>query len=709
MKYRWRLPLQNISLKRAFGNPFNPLLHFKITKANTFVMNSKLQVIIAFILFAGCTRNNNYSVLDQNKLASEYFGEDTQWYLANIPFFECSDKKIEQVYYYRWKMYKAHIRNVGDNSYVITEFINHVAWDRDPYCTINAASMHHIYEGRWLKDDRYMNGYINYLYQNGGNNRSYSESIADAAYARFLVNSDSAFLINQLDSMKSIYNQWSDHWDSAKQMYYIPAMPDATEYTIASIDASGGTAGFEGGEAFRPTMNSYMYGNALAIANIAAMKNDKATHEIYVQKANALKANIERNLWNDSLQHFIDRFKVSNQYVHYWDFIRGRELAGMIPWYFNLPSDTPAYNTAWKHVTDTTYLLGNYGLRTNEPSYEYYFKQFVYYMGQRGSQWNGPSWPFQTSLALTGMANFLNDYDQHVITNADYLKLLRLYTQQHFLPDGKINLVENYDPNLGGPIVYYYWSNHYNHSSFNNLVITGLCGIRPGNSDTLDINPLTDNSIDYFCLDNMLYHGHKLTVVYDKKGTRYNLGKGLIVLLDGKKAITMQFGNKYRVVTGKPLKNISVDQPANLALNIRHSGYPATSTSVNNIPDSSMYQAIDGRIWYFPEITNRWTTAGSTSQTDWYAIDFGKAQKISSAKIYFFADSSNFSVPDNFSAEYLINGKWLPVKLVEQQPEKPVGNTVNRIVFETVTAQSIRINFRHTTKQVAVSEIELYP
>ena len=62
--------------------------------------------------------------------------------------------------------------------------------------------------------------------------------------------------------MKNIYNQWSDHWDAAKNLYYIPAMPDATEYTIASIDASGGKDGFEDGEAFRPTINSYMYGNA---------------------------------------------------------------------------------------------------------------------------------------------------------------------------------------------------------------------------------------------------------------------------------------------------------------------------------------------------------------------------------------------------------------------------------------------------------------
>jgi hypothetical protein len=51
---------------------------------------------------------------------------------------------------------------------------------------------------------------------------------------------------------------------------------------------------------------------------------------------------------------------------------------------------------------------------------------------------------------------------------------------------------------------------------YNNLVITGLCGIRPSESDTLVLNPLIDNSIELFCLDDVLYHGHKLTVVYDR-------------------------------------------------------------------------------------------------------------------------------------------------------------------------------------------------
>ena len=162
------------------------------------------------------------------------------------------------------------------------------------------------------------------------------------------------------------------------------------------------------------------------------MKGESATASEYAAKAKALKKNVTDHLWNDSFQHFTDRFKVDNQYVHNWDFIRGRELAGLIPWYFNLPEDSPVYSAAWKHAIDTSALLGAYGLRTNEPSYQYYFKQFVFFQGQRGSQWNGPSWPYQTSQALTAMANLLNNYHQTDVTKQDYIKLLRLiYTTAH--------------------------------------------------------------------------------------------------------------------------------------------------------------------------------------------------------------------------------------------------------------------------------------
>jgi hypothetical protein len=64
--------------------------------------------------------------------------------------------------------------------------------------------------------------------------------------------------------------------------------------------------------------------------------------------------------------------------------------------------------------------------------------------------------------------------------------------------------------------------------------------------------------------------------------------------------------NKYCVVVvGAPvIKEISMP-PKNYALNIWRKNYPMPSASVNSMPDSSMYQAIDGRTWYFPEITKQ--------------------------------------------------------------------------------------------------------
>ena len=108
-------------------------------------MQLRYILFILFGLFIQCRYEKaDLPEFDTEKTAREYFNEDYEWYVNNIPFFECSDKQFEQVYYYRWKLFKAHIRNVGKDEFVITEFINHVPWDREPYCTINAASMHHI-------------------------------------------------------------------------------------------------------------------------------------------------------------------------------------------------------------------------------------------------------------------------------------------------------------------------------------------------------------------------------------------------------------------------------------------------------------------------------------------------------------------------------------------------------------------------------------
>ncbi len=667
---------------------------------------------LILIIFCASFLNFRYSgknnILNHNRLSKKYFGADSNWYLANIPFFECSDKRIQEVYYYRWKLYKAHIRDVGEDGYVITEFLDKVSWDKEPYSSLNDATGFHIYEGRWLKNRKYLNGYINYMYRGGGNDRHFSEGIAYASYAYYLVNADSSFIEKQLCVMEHIYNLWLDHYDLKKDLYYIEPLLDATEYTISSIDASGGKDGFRGGDAFRPTINSYMYGNALAISRISKMKGDTTLSRIYLKRAEQIKTNVEKDLWNDSLHHFIDRYKVSNQFVHYWDFIRGRELAGYVPWCYDLPDDNAKYNSAWTNLMDTTKFLGKYGLRTDEPSYQYYMKQYRYAGTHPECQWNGPSWPFQETQVLEGMANLLINYDQNIISTSNYLKVLRLYTQQHYLSNGKLNLQEDYNPDTGKPIVGLHRSSHYNHSSYNDLIITGLCGIRPSKGNTLIINPLIDSTIKYFCLDDVLYHGHTLSVVYDSNGKKYKLGKGLTVYVDGKKASLKKISGKYEVNIGSPIVLKPVDN-IDLALNIWRHGFPKPSASVNNEPDS-LYAAIDGRIWYFPEIKNRWSTYGSKSKSDWYALDFGKAKKISRVKIYFFDDNKIYGVPENYLIEYRSGGCWKKVNEKSRVPVMPEGNSVNVVNFDTVTATGIKFFFQNKSKKmaIAVAEIKVY-
>ena len=79
----------------------------------------------------------------------------------------------------------------------------------------------------------------------------------------------------------------------------------------------------------------------------------------------------------------------------------------------------------------------------------------------------------------------------------------------------------------------------YLHSTYIDLIINGLVGIRPAFGPWLAIAPLADETIDYFALDNVLVHGRNITVAFDKAGKRYasrgcTAGMSMCVWLDGK-------------------------------------------------------------------------------------------------------------------------------------------------------------------------------
>ena len=120
-----------------------------------------------------------------NKQAKDFLAE-------NIPFFECPDKDIEEIYYFRWWTYRKHIKETPEG-FIITEFLPDVSW-AGKYNGICCPAWFHFREGRWLHEQRYLNDYAYYWLRGGGDVRSYSFPIANAIYQYFLVTGNDSIL-----------------------------------------------------------------------------------------------------------------------------------------------------------------------------------------------------------------------------------------------------------------------------------------------------------------------------------------------------------------------------------------------------------------------------------------------------------------------------------------------------------------------------------
>ncbi len=651
-------------------------------------------------------------ILPQRSLAVRYYGNDAPWYERNIPFFDCSDPDLTRIYYYRWQLYKSHLKDLGERGYIVTEFLDDVGWAWNPYQSLDDATAFHIAEGRWLRDNRYLDDYITFMYS-GANDRHFSDAMAAAGYGRYLANGDRAFAIKNLEGMKRLFAAWADHYDAARGLYHIEPIQDATEYSLASIDASGGRDGFKGGDGFRPTINSFMFGNASAISQLSALAGDTAGAAEFAAKAAALKRNVQASLWNGARHHFIDRFAVDNAFVHRWEFIRGRELAGYVPWAFNLPDDDPSYSAAWRRLLAPDGFAGQHGLRTVEPSYPYYLRQYRYAtvdgVKYRECQWNGPSWPFDTTLVLQAMANLLNAYSQDVVRPDDYVRLLRQYARQHFRA-GEPDLQEDYDPDTGEVIVGMPRSHHYNHSAFNDLVITGLVGLRPRADDVLEINPLisadtnSENALEFFCLENVPYHGHRVTIVYDRSGRRYHRGAGLQVYVDGDRVLAPSPLGRKTIAIPPPRTRPS-PHPIDLAVNFTKQGFPVATASINTAT-AEVYQAVDGRVWFYPNVRNYWSNGGSTAKEDWFSLDFGREKKFRSVRFYCYADGVKFQAPERCRLQSWQGGAWREVPAIAATPRQPQANGENTLVFPVLTTSKLRLVFSNPPS-AAVALVEL--
>ena len=451
---------------------------------------------------------------DENIIQAVTNAQSWEWMQANIPLFDCPQENFREMYYYRWWSFRKHIKDTPVGT-AFTEFLVKRSY-ADRYNLIACAIGHHTYESRWLHEPEYLKSNLRVWYR--GNEgapmdklHKFSSWTPDAIYQYYLQSHDTSFVVDFLPDLLADYETWEAERQLPDGLFWQEDVKDGMEEQI-----SGGRRV----KNRRPTINSYMYANARAIAEMSKLAGDEVTANIYEEKAETLKELILDSLWNEESQFFETIRETGG-------FAGVREAIGYIPWYFNIPDHR--HDTAWAQVLQEEGFRAPFGLTTAERRHPEFRTH-----GCCNCEWDGPVWPFSTSQVLTGMANLLNSYDQRIIDKSHYFDLLETYVESQYYR-GRPYIGEYLDETTG------YWlkgdqerSRYYNHSTFNDLLITGLVGLRPRPDDTVEINPLIPaDQWDWFCLDRVPYHGETLTIIWDKTGEHFQRGTGLLVLQNG--------------------------------------------------------------------------------------------------------------------------------------------------------------------------------
>jgi hypothetical protein len=464
--------------------------------------------------------------------------DEWPWIVANVPFFASSNKQFEEMYYFRWYAWKKHLV-ATPRGFVITEWLPKPEAPGGFYGALPDAAPFHLAEARWLRDARIAADDARLWADPAAGARKYSFAWAASVRSVTLATGDISLGTGLLDALVANYEAWeAGQFDLSQGLFWSIDTRDAMEKSIS-------------GDGYRPTLNSYMVGDARAIAAFARAAGKTAFAGEYAAKAAALENRIEERLWNpadrfyevvsparDSGIRKQQKFKDNGTALQ---FSGVRELIGYVPWeYFEPP---PEHSVAWKQLFSPQGFAGKYGPATAErrsPRFRF--------PSDDQCTWNGPSWPYATTQTLLALADLLNGPAQDDVGRQQYYALFSNYvTSQHLtLPSGKVidwideDLDADTDEWIAKDILLSRHKqvgrgNYYNHSGFADPLITGLLGLRPRADGKIVIHPLLPAEAWSYCaLDGLPYHGHLLAIVYDRDGRQYRRGRGLMLFVDGK-------------------------------------------------------------------------------------------------------------------------------------------------------------------------------
>ena len=697
------------------------------------------------------------------------------YWAENLPYIDVPKKAVQKAIDYRWwlERFNSLDANIPGYDYQYPVTIEGVLGYNN---AIILTQPMHLQDTKWLRSPYLAYGQLlsagnssqsSAFLDNPGNrnnwNNHYGQYLAEAGYEAFNVIGGGAELAENLayyfghDATGQL-EHYGNHIEGRDLIAYRNNYMTGNDADTISMHAPGTGTWKAHGE------NAYVWAAADAAAKLYEQLGNTEQAKYYRDLANKIKADVLELMWCEECQKFetyavrptgtqhnanqpnLVKYTESNNYNYF--------AVGLVP-------DDAASVTKYKEA------LKAFSNGKEFPIFPFYTANQVHNQEVSGSN-NFSNINFTVQLRLYESALRTYDKEQTYITD-DMLAMMAEWMAWNVYPDaGDVRYPNNNEfHNIDGRTYENYYRSWIYHNILGNytyLFIEDMAGIQPRSDEKIELSPI-DFSYDHFMVNNVRYHGHDLTVVWDKPDdgkTWYNeCPEGYSLYIDGTLAFTLK--DLAHVVYDSATKEISFPDGAveivtnnggaaiptamntaiteekvlnmleksgvhgmtNLAEGAevtatftpdkaraaswaekhRADGSDSTSKAVNETaPDPQA--VVDGTTVDMPF----WGNYGSVNERDSLTLKLSSKQTVDMATLYFYNDrqTNGYSEPSKFAVEYWDGEAWQAVRQQTRTPSAPRAN-YNAVYFAPVETDQFRFTFTNKDKGfTAVTEIQLF-
>lgn len=697
------------------------------------------------------------------------------YWAENLPYIDVPKKAVQKAIDYRWwlERFNSLDANIPGYDYQYPVTIEGVLGYNN---AIILTQPMHLQDTKWLRSPYLAYGQLlsagnssqsSAFLDNPGNrnnwNNHYGQYLAEAGYEAFNVIGGGAEVAENFayyfghDATGQL-EHYGNHIEGRDLIAYRNNYMTGNDADTISMHAPGTGTWKAHGE------NAYVWAAADAAAKLYEQLGNTEQAKYYRDLADKIKADVLELMWCEECQKFetyavrptgtqhnanqpnLVKYTESNNYNYF--------AVGLVP-------DDAASVTKYKEA------LKAFSNGKEFPIFPFYTANQVHNQEVSGSN-NFSNINFTVQLRLYESALRTYDKEQTYITD-DMLAMMAEWMAWNVYPDaGDVRYPNNNEfHNIDGRTYENYYRSWIYHNILGNytyLFIEDMAGIQPRADEKIELSPI-GFSYDHFMVNNARYHGHDLTVVWDKPDdgkTWYNeCPEGYSLYIDGTLAFTLKDlahvvydsatktiefpDGAVEIVTNNGgaaiptamntaiteekvlnmLEKSGVHGMTNLAEGAevtatftpdkaraaswaekhRADGSDSTSKAVNETaPDPQA--VVDGTTVDMPF----WGNYGSVNERDSLTLKLSSKQTVDMATLYFYNDrqTNGYSEPSKFAVEYWDGEAWQAVRQQTRTPSAPRAN-YNAVYFAPVETDQFRFTFTNKDKGfTAVTEIQLF-